>query len=149
MDPRWKKILLVVIALIALAVAVGGVSWWRSRRGAERLGLPVFAPKGTVVQGFPTELLLDAQATTSGSYSIPYEANILQRTASFTSHVPMLELFNEYLSYLTRNGWTITNKVTNYSTSRGLQARKGTATVSVVILEEKSSRNVSVTYVTK
>jgi hypothetical protein len=109
----------------------------------------VYAATGELASGFPAELILDANAKLSNSYSLDYNAALNQYTAVFTSDKSMTALFASYQAYFSKNGWAVTNAITKYPTSRGLYAQKGTSDASVAIFEGGSSREVTVSYLVR
>jgi len=138
---RWKYIAAAVAVLLVAVVA----AYWQFIY--KRVPAPVYAPKGELVRGFPKELVLDQKGIVSGSYYVNYSTSLNQYTAVFDSTEPMLSLFSQYKDYLSKNGWTITNEITKYETSRGLYAVKGAADASVAIIEQAKSREVTVSFV--
>lgn len=110
---------------------------------------PVSAPKGETVTGFPKELILDSAADLGSSYSLNYNANLNQYTASYISKLSMSRLFDMYKSYYQKNSWAVTNEITKYPSSRGLYAVKGTVESSVAVIDEGAARNVIVNYLKK
>ena len=110
---------------------------------------PNYASPGQLVSGFPAELVLDSNAAVKESYSIDYGKNTNQYTASFNSNESMESLYSSYKKYLEDNGWSITNEITKYPTSRGLYAVKGLADASVAIIDKSDARQVTVSYLQK
>ncbi len=108
--------------------------------------LPAYAPPGELTPGFPKELILGGEATSSGSYAINYGSGPSLRTASFGSAKSMLSLFNLYKTYFRSNGWTVVNEITKYQNSRGLYAVKSGAVSSVSIIDNGKTREVVVSY---
>jgi hypothetical protein len=106
------------------------------------------APKGETIAEFPKELILDKAAEVGSSYSLSYNANLNQYSASYVSKIAMGELFDMYKSYYQKNGWTIVNE-TKYSASRGLYAIQGALESSAGIFDEGKTRNVIVNYLKK
>lgn len=106
----------------------------------------VYAPQGQLAAGFPKELILDSKAKLSASYAVGYDRNLNQYTANYSSDEPMLAIFSQYKDYFKNNGWTITNEVAQYKTSRGIYAKKDKNDVSVAIVDAKQSRQIIVSY---
>jgi hypothetical protein len=83
-------------------------------------GVPVYAQSGQIVDGFPTQLILDKSAQIIGSYSICYSASSIQYTVAWNSSSSISTLDSAYKQYLSANGWPITNEITqNYPSSLG------------------------------
>ncbi len=109
----------------------------------------VYAAKGELTPGFPKELILDDGAKLSDSYSIAYDANLKQYTATFDSQKSMKDLFALYQSYFPKNEWMITNQITKYTTSRGLYAKKNNDEIGVAIISGDNANQVVISYVVK
>lgn len=108
-----------------------------------------YAASGELVQGFPSALILDSGAKVSDSYSLGYNAGLDQYTAIFNSNQSLADLYASYQSYFSQNGWTITNQITKYPTSRGVYAQKDKNDASVAIFDETTTRQVTVSYVVR
>jgi len=136
-----------IVVLALILIFVGGSSpSYPPPSGPSSGSTPVYAPQGELVAGFPTELILDTSAKTTQSYSINYSSSTDQYTANFSSGQSMLALYGAYKTYLTQNGWTITNDMHSYTSSRGLYATKGNADASAAIVDQGATRQVTVTY---
>lgn len=112
-------------------------------------GVPVYAPQGGLISGFPKSLILDAQAQVSGSYGISYSSDTNQYTAEWNSPNSMENLYNVYLNYLQSNQWQIVNRSTQYPNSKGLYATSGSADVSVAITAQVNGSHVILSYLMK
>lgn len=111
-------------------------------------GRVVYAPSGQVIFGFPLQLILDPTPTTTNGYSITYSSTAVQYTVAWNSTISMTSLYDTYKQYLPANGWTITNDITNYPTSRGLYAQNSSSTVAIAIVAQGSGSQVSLSYLT-
>jgi hypothetical protein len=145
---------MLVFIAAGILLFIAFLFWWpkyaaQTPASQPRGPMPVHAPAGQLVPGFPKELILDESAKLSDSYSVNYNPSLNQYTAVFNSNEAMLDLFAAYKNWLTRNGWTITNEIAYYPTSRGLYAKKGTADASIAIIDQKTQRQVVVSYVGK
>lgn len=153
---QQKKMLFAAVVAVVVVV-VAGFFLLRKQPGSTGPApiqpppqyVPVVAPKGEVIAGFPKELILDDKAMVAGSYAINYNEKLNQYTATFTSSQKMLALYDSYLAYFSKNGWTVTNKNTKYPISRGIYAKKDANTASVAIVDEVKSRQVTVSYLVK
>lgn len=110
---------------------------------------PSYAPKGQLVPGFPKELILDAAAQVSNSYSINYSASLNQYTAQWNSSSSMAALYAGYKAYLPKNGWQIVNQNTGNVSWRGIYATNGTHDVNVAIVQQGKGSRATVSYVQK
>jgi hypothetical protein len=143
-NKRMAAVVGVVIVVVIIVVAI----WLAmSRPSAPRV---TFAPQGQLIAGFPKDLLLDNAAIVGNSYTIDYTANLNQYTANWTSPSSTLDgLYNQYLNYFTKNGWTITNS-TNTAVFSGLYAVTSTADANVTMDDLGSGGlKVTVSYVKK
>lgn len=140
-----------IVVVLALVVALGIlVYFYFGKRAAGPEGpQPVYAPEGSLVQGFPPELVLDADARLGRNYSVNYAQNLNQYTAEFASEKAMSSLFSEYKNYFKENGWNITNEITKYSGSRGLYAKRPGGEASVAIIAQGGGSQVVVSYLAK
>lgn len=155
MKPDKTRLITLIVVLIAAAALVFLIVYLQQFQkpgapAAQNKGLiATEAPKGEVVPGFPRESILDAKSSVDKSYAVDYGGGTVQRTANFTSAKSMPDLFAEYKDYFMKNGWTITNEITKYKTSRGLYAVKGSADANVAIADQGKSREVIVSYLQK
>ena len=138
------------VGVVVVAVAV---AWWivwklNSTQPAplQSAPAPVFAQQGQLVPNFPKNLILDNAAVISGSYSINYSSSTNQYTAEYNSSSSMASLYAQYKQYLPANGWTITNDITKFSSSRGLDATNASSSVAVAVVSEKTGSQVTITY---
>lgn len=157
MSPKAKAAILVVLAVaIAAAVVVflrpaprapgGGAN--SAPEPAGPVGVPAYAPQGEVTPGFPKQLILDSSAAVTQSYAIHYSSSTNQYTAQWNSSSSMTALCDAYKQYLSANGWTITNDITQYAVSRSLYAENASSDVAVSIVKASEGTQISVTYVT-
>lgn len=154
---RYYLAVIIVLAVISIAVgAVYGLFPLPTFEKPTKQSVqpqfqfqPHYASPGQLVSGFPAELVLDPKAAVKESYSIDYGENTNQYTTSFNSNESMESLFSSYKKYFGDNGWSITNEITKYPTSRGLYAVKGAADASVAIIEKGEMRQVMASYVKK
>ena len=142
----WVGVVVVVIAILM------AFFWRPGQEGTMQQPVtgsaPAYAPQGQLVANFPKELILDNAAVISDSYAINYSTSTNQSTAVWNSSSSMDSLYQSYKQYLPAHGWTITNDITKYATSRGLYATKGTTeVVSVSIVTQHKESQVTVTYV--
>lgn len=101
----------------------------------------IYATQGTLVQGFPSGLILNDDQTFPASYSIEGE-----EVAEWSSSFSIDDLYNSYQDYLNATGWTITSETVTPSTVRGLSATMGTASVNVTITKQGNESDVTVSY---
>lgn len=139
----WVGVVVIVVAIIVWAVF--------GFKGFETPPVPqaAFAPQGRLVPQFPTNLILDSNASVSGSYSINYSSSTNQYTAEYNSSSSMASLYSQYKQYLPANGWTITNNITANSNSRGLYAINASSDVAVGIVSQAGGSAVTITYLVK
>jgi hypothetical protein len=141
----WVGVAIVVIAIIA-----GVVMWIQKPKTKTATGpVPVFAPQGQLVSNFPKDLIIDANATISGSYSINYSTSTNQYTAEYDSSSTVSSLYKDYQTYLSQNGWTVTGSLTTHPTFDALAATQGNNQLQVVISTQGKGSQVTITYVVK
>ena len=140
----WVGIVVVVIVVVAWFI-------WRptSKAPVASNPTPVYAPQGQLVPQFPPSLILGTSTIVNGSYAIDYTSSTNQYTAEFNSSSSMASLYTNYKQYLSANGWTITNNISKYPTSRGLYASNASSNIAVAIVSQKTGSQVTVTYVVK
>lgn len=152
---RSRKILVIAVAVLVVVLAALLFLYFRRQATPPTSPAPstqpplTHAPSGELTPGFPKELVLDAKAKLADSYTINYNQNLNQYTASYDSDKSMLSLFAEYKDYFKNNGWAIVNEITIYKTSRGLYAKKDKSDASVAIIDRKPQRQVTVSYLVK
>lgn len=155
------------VAVVVIAAVWGGVYWFMHRSGPQAAApVPVHAPEGQVVDGFPQNLILGSSApsssasSTSGapgilagitnSYSINYSSSTNQYTAEWVSASSTAALYAEYTDYVTKNGWTITNHMDSPSLE-AIYAVDASSSLNITITPQSSGSHggskVSVTYV--
>ncbi|RJQ14560.1 hypothetical protein C4553_00600 [Candidatus Parcubacteria bacterium] len=143
---KQAKIALGIFAAVIVVALVIGI-FTRFRLGPrEELGKPVFAPQGQVVEGFPTELVLDNEARLNNSYSIKYDEKTKQYSVSFSSNQSAASLLASYKQYFTKEGWLIINE-TNLQQVKGIYAREVGVDVNVTINVESERSSVMISYV--
>ncbi len=143
--------MLVWVGVIAVVLGILIVITWKPQRQQQPAPTgpaPVFAPQGQLTPNFPTALILDPQAEINSSYSINYDASTNQYTAEWNSSSSMASLYNNYKTYFGANGWTITNNITKYSSSRGLYASNASSDVAVGIVSLGNDSQVTISYIT-
>ena len=95
------------------------------------------APAGQLISGFPTELILEQDASIEKSYVTDY-ANAGQRmpVARYTSSMNFNQVVDDYRRLLIAQGWTILKDgsidevpVTNFSATRGSETANITLTL--------------------
>ena len=140
----WVGIVVVVAVVVAWFI-------WKptSKAPVASNPTPVYAPQGQLVPQFPPSLILGTSTIVNGSYAIDYSSSTNQYTAEFNSSSSLASLYANYKQYLPANGWTITNDITKYPTSRGLYASNTSSSVTVGISENGKGSQVTITYVVK
>jgi hypothetical protein len=109
------------------------------------IATPSYAPQGQLAAGFPQSLILDSGANISASYTIAGSSQN-QYTAEWNSKSSMAAEYSAYKTYLTANGWTITNDNAGHVTFQALYASNASATVSVGVVAAASGSQVTVSY---
>lgn len=145
-------------AIILLAIgATVLIFYFKSWRG---LGNPaaspnatpeiVLAPKGSLTDGFPSELVLDKSAAIEESYSTNYDTGVSQKTAVFNSDKSTHDLFVLSRDYFVKAGWKLTNMETD---SKGntivFNARKGEDELNIAINKQDNKSQLTVSYLAK
>ena len=134
------------LVIVALVIVAGLVIFAGFRPAEPNLE---YAPEGEFVVGFPEWLILDKESRPNSSYSVSYDENLNQYTASFDSDQSMGDLATLYKNYFKDNGWQITSEVTQYEDSRGLYAIKDSQEASVAIISQNEGTQVVVSYLVK
>ena len=130
----------IIVLVVVIALLVSGPK-------PPPKGTPVFAGQGQLVSGFPAGLALDAPSQVGSSYSINYSSNTNQYTAQWTAAQSMSDIISAYENYFKTNGWTIAKETTGkYSRTSGIVASNNSGTALVSIVDNNSSRAVTVTY---
>jgi hypothetical protein len=146
MNERKNLWVWVGVAVVVIAAIVAGVVWFINRGKAPQTGpVPVHAPTGQVVVGFPQQLILGtptSSTATSGassffagitnSYSINYSTSTNQYTAEWTSSSTLASLYKQYQNYVAQNGLTIVNHIDTASI-KGIYATNASSAVNIVI----------------
>jgi hypothetical protein len=146
----WVGIAVVVIGAVLFLVLVAKpppeAPNTSTSEGVVSNPTPVYAPSGTLTPQFPKELILDSSAQVSESYSINYSLSTNQYTAQWVSSMSVAALYAAYSTYLSSNGWTITNHGKS-SLGASLYATKDDAVVNVVITPHNAGSQVVISYV--
>lgn len=139
--------------IVIIVLAAAGLIWYGLMRNAAqtRGPVPVYAPQGQTVQGFPKQLILDNAAAVVNSYSVTHSASSSQYTAQWNSSSSVTALYNAYKQYFSANGWTIVHDVTQYANARALYATNASSDVSVSVTSagKESGTQVSLTYLSR
>lgn len=139
-------VVLIILIIIIIAASVLIVKFFPKKPA---VGVPVYAEKGELVSQFPSALILDKTAVVSDSYSINYSTTTNQYTAEYNSSSTVTALYNDYQSYLSKNGWTIIGSLTTHPTFDAISAAKGTDQLQVVISTQNKGSHVTITEVVK
>ena len=143
----WVWVGVVVVVIVAVAV---GVTWFFGRSPSAPTGpVPVHAPMGQVIEGFPQDLILGT-ATSSGagtnffagitnSYSINYSSSINQYTAEWVSSSTPAALYAQYQDYITNNGWTVTNNADTTELYAIYATNASSSVINIVIIPQSQA----------
>ena len=71
-------------------------------------GKPIFLPKNTLPQNFPSNLLLNNSAVVDSAFTIPY-GKTEQSTVAYFSGEPIKDLFGQYLKFFGSNNYQVLN----------------------------------------
>ncbi len=138
-------VVLLAIALIAMLMLKNSVKQNTEVPKVNRTD----APKGTVVSGFPKDLIIDSAAQTESSYTIKYEAQD-QYTASFKTDKSIKDEYSAYIAFFEKNRYEIVNK-SEAAVVSSIYAKNATGEVNVVIsrLEKDAQTTVTISYLKK
>lgn len=138
-------VVLLAVALIAMLMLKNSVKRVDQTPKINRTD----APKGTVIPGFPKELMIDKAGETESSYTIKYETEN-QYTATFKTDKGIKEEYSAYLDFFTKNKYEIVNKSEGPVVS-SVYAKNSTGEVNVVIsrLEKDTQTSVVISYLKK
>jgi hypothetical protein len=142
------RVIIAVIVVIIIIIIVP-VLIWKFAPKKPAIGVPVYAPKGQLVAQFSPSLIMDKSAVISDSYAINYSTTTNQYTAEYNSSNTVTALYNDYKTYLSENGWTITGSLTTHPTFDALTAEKGNDQLQVVISTQGKESHVTITDVVK
>lgn len=147
MERRAKTATIIFAVLVILGLAV--LVYLRGPSGIIPSVEPKreFAPAGELAPGFPGELILDGKENIESSFSVNYGPGVSQYTANFSTDGSLRATADKYKSYLEKNGWIITNEISQHENSRGLYAKKQNFEVSVAILDQRERRGINLTYI--
>jgi len=137
----WVGVVVVVLAVVFVFV-------WKPMPSAPN-DVPVHAPAGQLVSGFPSQLVLDSSAPVGSSYSLKYSSSTSQYTAQLNSSNSVSAEFTSYQSYFSANGWTIGDSNQSSPTLESIYATNDTSGVTVVIAAHGTGSQVTINYVTK
>jgi hypothetical protein len=132
----WIGVTVVVVVLL--------FAWWYFMQGP---AMPVYAPSGSLVPGFPPELVLDAPAQIDNSYSINYSSSANQLTAQWTSSSSIAAVFGDYTNYFQANGWSVSVPPITDPSSYSISATSSSAYALVNLVSQNGGTQVTVTYV--
>jgi hypothetical protein len=126
MGKAGKKTVIVIVVVAVVLAGIALYARWTARQSAPQSTgpAPVYAPKGQMVAGFPTDLILDHNVQAMNSYTINYSTSTHLYVAQWNSSGSVASLYNAYLAYLPAHGWTITNRFTSRPDLRGLYVVK-------------------------
>jgi hypothetical protein len=154
-----NKTIIILLILLVLALLV----YWaqgRNQSGIKleqevsdqnlELGQPRNAKAGELVTGFPRDLIVNKQAVIISSSVTPYVENHKQYSTTYTTGQSIEKEFNDYLTYLKGNKYTIAKQQIDSSLG-AIYATSENADVNVnIYLDVVSNKNtVVVSYLMK
>jgi hypothetical protein len=142
-----------VVAIVAvLAVAIGLAFYSSRHRETSKEIAPgetlVTAPSGTVVGGFPKELILEPSASAAKSYRIDYASgSIAQPVLAYPSGKSLKDNFAAFKDYFAKSGWTLTGEsLSSAGPVAFLYAVTGNASANVTIQDVRGKVTVTIAY---
>jgi hypothetical protein len=89
----------------------------------------------------PTDFPTDAKATVVNNYTAtsPKQTDATQNTRTYSSSSSLLDLYNTYLSYFTKNNWTISNKALTKEVA-AISANKDRVAINISIQQLETTR---------
>jgi hypothetical protein len=151
MQDNRKGNALVIVGIVVVAVAVILFFVWKPNlnlpvgSNGVPMGSPAFAQQGTVVQGFPQNLVLNSPGAVQSSYSIGYSTSTNQYTAQWTSSESVDQLFNDYQAFLASSTWFIANQ-TSQPGFDTLYLKNGSSSANVSIFTKNGVTQLLVSY---
>jgi len=154
-QPKKNRPWFFIVALVVVIVALAFVFLF-DRKGAigpdlyDDAGNPVhIAKEGEIIEGFPTELLLEPDAVVEGSARIDYlEHGVSLPSVQYISKLPYAHNIDEYRRLLQDQGWIIQKDafyeempVTNFYAVRG-----DTETVNIVLAPSNEGVSINIAY---
>jgi hypothetical protein len=108
------------------------------------------APEGSIVEGFPSKLILEENVAATQSYTIAYtDGNITQPVVSYRSKKTLTENVAAYGAYLALNGWNVTHEADATETVTFFYATQGTTDINVTFAKDSEGVMVTIAYVTR
>jgi hypothetical protein len=158
MNYRKNPWVWVGVAVVVIIIVIAVVMWIVGREKRSLTGpVPVHAPAGQVVAGFPQQLILgaatssassSANVTSSGvssffggitnSYSIDYSTSTNQYTAEWVSSSTLASLYKQYQDYVAKSGLTIVNHI-DAASMKGIYATNASSAVNIVITPQSQA----------
>lgn len=141
-----KKILIrMVTALVVLAAVAGGYLLFQSKQPNYTM---TQAPKGEVVAGFPSDLIVEKGVVIQNSYSLTYAgAGLNQPVVTYISNWPMVQNVVQFGAYLRTNKWTVTHEADPLSKITFYYANKDNNDVNITLAEEAGKVKVTISYI--
>lgn len=147
-----KSVLLKVVWAVLVLAAIGGGYYLYSNlvpRGPEvgkEVPKVIPAESGSLVSGFPSELILEKGVTVKESYAVNYAgAGISQLTASYVSGQSMLKNLQMFKDYLSKNNWVISHDGDLASPITYFTADRGAENVNITLATDKTTKAITVT----
>lgn len=115
-------------------------------------GQRVDAPKGQVIEGFPTDLILNSFGKPTESYMVPYGSTNKQYSVAFQTKTKVIDEYSQYLALLYKDGYSFVNKHMDsnsaniYATS---QSKNADVNFTIIHTPGQTLNNVSLIYLKK
>ncbi len=107
---------------------------------------PTYAPKGELVSGFPSNLLLDSSAPITQSYSMHYPSGAVQYTAEYQTARDAVSVIAGYQTHLGAMGWNVRINSAVQTKAIGLSGATSTASILVTAAQMPQGSDVTVSY---
>jgi len=138
-----------IVGIVVVVLGIALIATWKAPQPSDSTSGPAatYAPQGQLTPQFPKELVLDTSATIDQSYSLNYASDTNQYTADWASDNAPNNVLNDYQTYFTSAGWTISASPTGDPNIQGLSASTSTGYALVTITPQGTGSQVTVTYV--
>ena len=147
--PLWTYVVVLLIAGVTAVVAIARMASQNANPTYVQVPQPEYAPQGSVVAGFPANLILGLSSTTSQSYSVQYASGTAQLTASWLSNKSLQAMLDVYRKYFAANQWAIQAQHSSGDAESDLWAENSSSSyVQIVLLAQPKGTEVTASYVT-
>ncbi len=153
-----KKIIVSIVIIVLVIGAAGAIAYYHhakkvtapSQEAASDQPQPQFAAAGQLTAGLPKDLVLGQNVVPNSSYVIPYTQSN-QSTAVYDTTDTVNGIYNQYLTYLQKNGYEVLSKSesTNVNTIYAIISGNNANDVNISIKPDGPKTEVVLSYLKK